>query len=74
MSPSQLGITARMTCPGQVGLANSAAALGLLDPEVTGLFRLDVEAQIAPLVDDLAADARRPIEVDEHELGAGIGV
>ena len=70
----QLGITARMTRPGQVALLIDAAAFGLLDPQVTGLFRFDVEAQVAALVDDLAADARRAIQVDEHELGAGVGV
>src|SRR5262245_52060786 len=56
------------------GRAVFAAALGLLDPYVTCLLRLDVEAQVAALPDDLATDARRPVDVDQHELATGVRV
>src|SRR5690349_5264368 len=51
-----------------------AALPGLQDPHESGLGRVDVESQTAALVDDVAADVRRAVEVHQHETLARIGV
>ena len=51
-----------------------ATAVGLANPKLAGLLRLDIETQAAAFIHDLAADAGRPVDVHQHQLVAGIEV
>src|SRR5688572_22707789 len=58
--------------PGPGSHPEFAAALGLPDPDIPRFFRLYVESQAAPFIDDLAANSRRPIEINQHQLVAAV--